>query len=74
LQVTARINAMRECIRRLNEAFTVYRTEITAAPGTGAALPLDDRRSRFLQRRAPAPGARHQTPAAFERGLAKNAA
>ena len=42
-QVTARINAMSECIRRLNEAFTAYRTEVTAAPGTEAeaALALD---------------------------------
>jgi hypothetical protein len=42
-QVTARINAMSECIRRLDEAFTAYRTEIAAAPGTDAeaALALD---------------------------------
>jgi len=42
-QVTARINAMSECIRRLAEAFTAYRTETTDAPGTEAeaALALD---------------------------------
>jgi hypothetical protein len=42
-QVTARINAMSECIRRLNEAYKAYRTEITEAPGTDAeaALALD---------------------------------
>ena len=42
-QVTARINAMSECIRRLDEAYKAYRTEITAAPGTDAeaALALD---------------------------------
>src|SRR4029078_1780336 len=42
-QVTARINAMSECIRRLDEAFKAYRTEITASPGTDAeaALALD---------------------------------
>jgi hypothetical protein len=42
-QVTARINAMSECIRRLDEAYKAYRTEITDAPGTDAeaALALD---------------------------------
>ena len=42
-QVTARINAMSDCIRQLNEAFTAYRAEIGAAPGTEAeaALALD---------------------------------
>jgi hypothetical protein len=42
-QVTARINAMSECIRRLDEAFKAYRTEVDAAPGTEAeaALALD---------------------------------
>lgn len=42
-QVTARINAMSECIRRLDEAFKAYRSEITEAPGTEAeaALALD---------------------------------
>src|SRR3954464_4189357 len=42
-QVTARINAMSDCIRRLNEAYAAYRTEIAAAPGTNAeaALSLD---------------------------------
>jgi hypothetical protein len=42
-QVTARINAMSECIRRLDEAYKAYRTEITEAPGTEAeaALTLD---------------------------------
>lgn len=42
-QVTARINAMSECIRRLDEAFKAYREEIAAAPGTEAeaALSLD---------------------------------
>ncbi len=42
-QVTARINAMSECIRRLDEAFKAYRDEIKAAPGTEAeaALALD---------------------------------
>lgn len=42
-QVTARINAMSECIRRLDEAYKAYRTEITDAPGTvaEAALTLD---------------------------------
>jgi hypothetical protein len=42
-QVTARINAMSECIRRLDEAYKAYRAEITEAPGTDAeaALALD---------------------------------
>ena len=42
-QVMARINAMSECIRRLDEAFQAYRTEIKDAPGTEAeaALALD---------------------------------
>src|SRR3954451_16381488 len=42
-QVTARINAMSECIRRLDEAYKAYRAEITEAPGTEAeaALALD---------------------------------
>ena len=42
-QVTARINAMSECIRRLDEAFKAYRTETKEAPGTEAeaALALD---------------------------------
>ena len=42
-QVTARINAMSECIRRLDEAFKAYRTEVDGAPGTEAeaALSLD---------------------------------
>ena len=42
-QVTARINAMSECIRRLDAAYKAYRTEITDAPGTDAeaALALD---------------------------------
>ena len=42
-QVMARINAMAECIRRLDEAYKAYRTEITDAPGTEAeaALALD---------------------------------
>ncbi len=42
-QVTARINAMSECIRRLDEAFKAYRTEVKDAPGTEAeaALSLD---------------------------------
>lgn len=42
-QVTARINAMSECIRRLDEAFKSYRTEVDGAPGTEAeaALALD---------------------------------
>lgn len=42
-QVTARINAMSDCIRRLDEAYAAYRTEIAAAPGTSAeaALSLD---------------------------------
>ena len=42
-QVTARINAMSECIRRLDEAFKAYRTEVKDAPGTEAeaALALD---------------------------------
>ena len=42
-QVTARINAMSDCIRRLDEAYKAYRTEITDAPDTvaEAALALD---------------------------------
>jgi hypothetical protein len=42
-QVTARINAMSDCIRRLDEAFKAYRTEVKEAPGTEAeaALSLD---------------------------------
>lgn len=42
-QVTARINAMSECIRQLDAAFKTYRTEIAEAPGTEAeaALGLD---------------------------------
>lgn len=42
-QVMARITAMGECIKRLDEAFKAYRTEITDAPGTEAeaALGLD---------------------------------
>jgi hypothetical protein len=42
-QVTARINAMSDCIRRLDEAFKAYRTEVKDAPGTEAeaALSLD---------------------------------
>ena len=42
-QVTARINAMSDCIRRLNEAYATYRTEIADAPATipEAALALD---------------------------------
>src|SRR4029079_10275727 len=42
-QVTARINAMSECIRRLEEAFKAYRSEVDGAPGTEAeaALSLD---------------------------------
>jgi hypothetical protein len=42
-QVTARIQAMTSCIRRLDEAYEAYRQEITAAPGTEAeaALALD---------------------------------
>ena len=42
-QVTARINAMSECIRRLDEAYKAYRAEIADAPGTvaEAALTLD---------------------------------
>jgi hypothetical protein len=42
-QVTARINAMSECIRQLDVAFQAYRTEIKDAPGTEAeaALALD---------------------------------
>ncbi len=42
-QVTARITAMSECIRRLDEAFKAYRTEVAEAPGTEAeaALGLD---------------------------------
>jgi hypothetical protein len=42
-QVTARINAMSDCIRRLAEAYRAYRAEITDAPGTEAeaALALD---------------------------------
>jgi hypothetical protein len=42
-QVTARINAMSDCIRQLDVAFKAYRTEIADAPGTDAeaALGLD---------------------------------
>lgn len=42
-QVTARINAMSDCIRTLDEAFKAYRGEVDAAPGTEAeaALSLD---------------------------------
>ena len=42
-QVMARINAMGDCIRRLDEAYKAYRAEITDAPGTvaEAALTLD---------------------------------
>jgi hypothetical protein len=42
-QVTARINAMSECIRRLDEAYKAYRTEIADAPAAvaEAALTLD---------------------------------
>lgn len=42
-QVTARINAMSDCIRQLDEAFKAYRTEVADAPGTEAeaALGLD---------------------------------
>jgi hypothetical protein len=42
-QVMARITAMGECIRRLDEAFKAYRTEVNDAPGTEAeaALALD---------------------------------
>lgn len=41
--VTARINAMSQCIRRLDEAYKAYRAEVDAAPGTEAeaALSLD---------------------------------
>lgn len=42
-QVTARINAMSECIRQLDVAFKAYRSEIEGAPGSAAeaALALD---------------------------------
>ncbi len=35
-QVMARITAMGECIKRLDEAYKAYRAEITEAPGTEA--------------------------------------
>ncbi len=42
-QVMARITAMGECIRRLDEAYKAYQAEIAGAPGTEAeaALSLD---------------------------------
>jgi hypothetical protein len=42
-QVTARINAMSDCIRQLDAAFKAYRSEVAEAPGTEAeaALGLD---------------------------------
>ena len=42
-QVTSRINAMSECISRLDEAYKVYRAEIDAAPPSRAeaAIMLD---------------------------------